>query len=36
MTEQVRTISRHRLTARIGTVDATTLAELRRWVKDFL
>ncbi|WP_421084345.1 type II toxin-antitoxin system PemK/MazF family toxin [Rothia nasimurium] len=36
MTEQVRTISRRRLAARIGAVDATTLAEVRRWVKDFL
>lgn len=36
MTEQVRTISRHRLTARVGAVDAGTLAEVRRWVKDFL
>ncbi len=36
MTEQVRTISRRRLTARLGRVEDQTLAEVRRWVKEYL
>lgn len=36
MTEQVRTISRRRLTTRLGRVEDQTLAEVRRWVKEYL
>ena len=36
MTEQVRTISRVRVTDRAGRVDTVTLQQLRRWVRDFL
>lgn len=36
MTEQVRTIARTRIVDRVGRVDASTLQELRRWVRDFL
>ncbi len=36
MTEQVRSISKRRIRARIGRADHDTLEECRRWVKDFL
>ncbi|MEO8107983.1 MAG: type II toxin-antitoxin system PemK/MazF family toxin [Actinomycetes bacterium] len=36
MTEQVHTISRTRIVDRAGRVDASTLQELRRWIRDFL
>ncbi len=36
MTEQVRAISRERLTSLVGQVDAETLAEVRRWITDYL
>ena len=36
MSEQVRTVSRERIMARAGSVDAGTLAEVRRWIRDFL
>jgi mRNA interferase MazF len=36
MTEQVRTVSRRRVAGRAGRVSASTLAEVRGWVRDFL
>ncbi|MDN6557239.1 MAG: type II toxin-antitoxin system PemK/MazF family toxin [Acidipropionibacterium acidipropionici] len=36
MTEQVRTISRDRVVRRAGRVDPGTLAEIRRWIIDFI
>ena len=36
LTEQPRTISRERLGERIGQVDAPCLAEIKRWLGDFL
>lgn len=36
MTEQVRTISRDRLTSRIGAIDMTDLSSVRRWLVDYL
>ena len=36
MTEQVRTISRERLVGHAGQVDPETLADIRRWIRDFL
>lgn len=36
MTEQLRTISRERLVGRAGQVDASTLADIREWIIDFL
>jgi mRNA interferase MazF len=36
MTEQVRTISRERLTTVAGTVDDTTLDAVDAWLRDFL
>ncbi len=36
MTEQPRTLSRHRLTALSGHVTPNCLAEARRWLADFL
>ncbi len=36
MTEQVRTISRERVVGRVGRVDPATLAEIRRWIIDFV
>ncbi len=36
MTEQVRTLSRDRLARRAGSVDATCLAAVQRWISDFL
>jgi len=36
MTEQVRTLSRQRVVGRAGQVDAGTLADIRRWIFDFL
>ena len=36
MTEQVRTISRTRITGRLGRVTSDTLAEIRLWIQDFL
>jgi len=36
MTEQVRTISRSRLVRRSGVAAGETLADVRRWVTDFL
>jgi mRNA interferase MazF len=36
MTEQVRTISRERIVAGAGRVEAAVLAEVRGWIRDFL
>lgn len=36
MTEQLRTISRERVVGRAGRVDPETLAEIRRWIVDFV
>ena len=36
MTEQPRTVSRSRLKMPAGSVEAPTLAEIRRWVHEFL
>lgn len=36
MTEQPRTISRARVKGRAGSVDDATLAELTRWLTDFV
>ncbi|MBA2347159.1 MAG: type II toxin-antitoxin system PemK/MazF family toxin [Solirubrobacterales bacterium] len=36
MTEQPRTISRERVGDRIALADRTTLAEVDRWLRDFL
>lgn len=36
MTEQPRTITRERLHGVIGVVDAATMAEVDRWLRDFL
>ncbi len=36
MTEQPRTVSRERLCDVIGTVDAATMHEVDRWLRDFL
>lgn len=36
MTEQVRTIARDRIAAVSGAVDASTLAAVRWWMRDFL
>lgn len=36
MTEQMRTISRGRVVAHAGQVSPEALAEIRRWVTDFL
>lgn len=36
MTEQLRTISRERLVGHAGQVDASTLADIREWIIDFL
>lgn len=36
MTEQVRTISRRRVTRRSGLVDDACLRQIRRWLDDFL
>lgn len=36
MTEQVRTVSRERIVAHAGRVDAQTLGDVRRWIGDFL
>ena len=36
MTEQPRTVSRERLFDAIGMVDAATMHEVDRWLRDFL
>lgn len=36
MTEQVRTISRDRISGKAGRIDAATLAEIRGWIVDFI
>lgn len=36
MTEQPRTITRERLVGAIGAVDAHTMGEVDRWLRDFL
>jgi len=36
MTEQVRTISRARFVGRIGAVEADVLADVLRWVRDWI
>lgn len=36
MTEQIRSVSRGRLTRVSGQVDCTTLIRVRRWIADFL
>ncbi|MGC3994172.1 MAG: type II toxin-antitoxin system PemK/MazF family toxin [Propionicimonas sp.] len=36
MTEQPRTVSRDRLGGRIGVVDAATMRDVDRWLRDFL
>ncbi|GAB2817370.1 hypothetical protein GCM10027022_04410 [Alpinimonas psychrophila] len=36
MTEQVRTISRERISSRAGTISARSLADVRMWLGDFL
>jgi mRNA interferase MazF len=36
MTEQPRTISRHRISGSAGNVDEPTMAAIIRWIKDFL
>lgn len=36
MTEQPRTVTRDRLVAEIGVVDAATMREVDRWLRDFL
>jgi mRNA interferase MazF len=36
VTEQVRTISRTRITESLGRVTSDTLAEIRLWIRDFL
>lgn len=36
MTEQPRTVTRDRFVGEIGVVDATTMAEVDRWLRDFL
>ncbi|NLG23318.1 MAG: type II toxin-antitoxin system PemK/MazF family toxin [Actinomycetales bacterium] len=36
MTEQPRTVTRERLVTQIGIVDATTMREVDRWLRDFL
>ncbi len=35
MTEQVRTVSRARIMSNAGRVDASTLASVRDWIRDF-
>lgn len=35
MTEQPRTISRHRITRRVGRVDQPTMDAITLWIKDF-
>ena len=36
MTEQVRTISRQRLTKKIGVVEGTVLRNVREWLLDYI
>ncbi|MBO9577883.1 MAG: type II toxin-antitoxin system PemK/MazF family toxin [Microbacteriaceae bacterium] len=36
MTEQIRTVSRERIFDTIGVVDAATMREVDRWLRDFL
>lgn len=36
MTEQPRTVTRDRLVATVGTVDAATMREVDLWLRDFL
>ena len=36
MTEQVRTISRQRLTGKIGVVEESVLRDVREWLVDYL
>lgn len=36
MTEQVRTISRSRITGTAGRVTDATLAAIRKWIRDFI
>lgn len=36
MTEQPRTISRRRIVGRAGRIDESCLADIRRWLDDFL
>ncbi|MGN6250790.1 MAG: type II toxin-antitoxin system PemK/MazF family toxin [Marmoricola sp.] len=36
MTEQVRTVSRRRITSYAGATSPGTLADIRRWISDFL
>jgi mRNA interferase MazF len=36
MTEQPRTVSRHRITRRAGRVDGVTMDAITLWIKDFL
>lgn len=36
MTEQPRTVARARITGRAGTAGADTLAEIDRWLRDFV
>lgn len=36
MTEQPRTISRERVTRQAGSADASTMAEVLQWLRDFL
>ncbi|VEI03878.1 mRNA interferase MazF [Acidipropionibacterium jensenii] len=36
MNEQLRTISREHVVGRAGRVDPATLAEIRRWITDFV
>ena len=36
MTEQPRTVDRRRITETVGSVDATTLQEIRSWLIDFI
>ena len=36
MTEQVRTISRQRLTKKIGVVEGSVLRSVREWLLDYI
>lgn len=36
MTEQPRTVTRDRLAGEIGVVDAATMRDVDRWLRDFL
>lgn len=36
MTEQVRTISRQRLTKKIGVVEGSVLRDVREWLLDYI